>query len=530
MDDSLKPFNQQLRDYWEALVRRRWWLIGPFFLLGWLGFGVAYTWPYRYRSEAVIQMERQKVPAQYVTPNVVSDLQDRLQSMKQQVLSRSRLQRLIEQFNLYSQDRTRMAIEDVVEKMREDVHVDPDESPGRHEGLTTFRISFAAKNPLVAQQITDKLTSLFIEEDLQDRTEQSVGTTSFLESQVEQARKDLADQEARQREYKLRYLGQLPEQQQANLQILGSLEGQLHSVSDSLNRAEQQKIYLESMRDQYRAMQRSLGGGPGSVGVSPVATAEAAISDLRKQLVGLEANYTPQHPDIVKLKEKIDQWEALKLRLQAEQESIPKAEPKVPAPTAAADPALIEVESRLKSLALEMRDYIGEMGELRTRVRQYQSRLSLTPMREQQLTEVTRAYENSRQFYQSLLQKKLQSELATNLEKRQQGQQFRIVDPANLPTKPDKPTPIQIILAGWGGGLAVGMGLIILREISDVVLRNERDVSSSTKLPILVRIPILSTPREEIRQRWYRGLEVVGVTLLITLTASIGIYYNHLPK
>ncbi len=521
MDDAFEPKNLELKDYWAMVVRRRWWLLGPFFLLGWLGFAVAQFWPYLYRSEALILVEQQKVPEQYVTPNVVSDPQDRLQSMTQQILSRTRLQRLIDQFGLYARERARMIIEDVVNKMRKDIRIEPLEARGRPGELTAFRISYAAKNPRVAQQVTNELTSLFIEENLQARTQRSVGTTTFLENQLEQARKDLAEQEQRQREYKLRYLGQLPEQQQSNLQILSSLEAQLHATVDSLDRADQQKIYLESMRDEYQAMQRSLKAGTVSARVSPAAAAEAALSDLRKQLSDLEANYTPLHPDIVKLKEEIAQREALKKRQEAEQASGQNG---AASPGATADPAFIEVESRLKAVVIEIQDRQKQADELRTRIREFQSRLNLTPVREQQLAEVTRAYENSRQYYQSLLQKKLQSELATNLEKRQQGEQFRILDPASLPGKPEEPSRLEIILIGWALGLCVGVGLIAFREFNDGTLRSEKEISVSTKLPVLVRIPVLHTPREEVRQRWYRGLEVAGVTLLILFSASTGVY------
>lgn len=517
--------NLDFKDYWAAAVRRRWWLLGPFFLLGWLGFAVAHVWPYLYRSEALVLVDQQKVPEQYVTPNVVTNLQDRLQSMTQQILSRTRLLRLIDQFNLYPRERARLAVEEVVEKMREDIRIVPMDARARAGELTAFRISYGARSPRVAQQVTSELTSLFIEENLETRTQQSVGTTTFLENELEQARKDLEEQERRQREYKLRYLGQLPEQQQSNLQILSSLEAQMHAAADALARAEQEKIYLESMRDQYQAMQQSLKTGTGNLHADPLETAETALSDLRKQLADKEANYTPQHPDVVSLKEKIAEWESLERKLKDGQAGDPQeGGAGLPTPAAKADPAQMEVESRLKAVALEVQSRRQEVERLRSRIQDFQARLSLTPVREEQLAEVTRSYENSREYYQSLLKKKLQSELATNLEKHQQGEQFRILDPASLPEKPDEPDPLEIILAGWALGLAVGVGLAALRELNDKVLRSEKDARSSTKLPVLVRIPVLSTPREEAAQKWYRRLEAAGVTLLILASVGTGVY------
>jgi protein tyrosine kinase modulator len=518
MDDADRESNRpSLKHYWPLAKRRRWWALGPLFLFGWLGFGLAHIWPYLYRSQALILVEQQKVPEQYVTPNVVSDLQGRLQSMTQQILSRTRLQEIIEQLNLYPRERARMVMEDVVAKMREDIQIEPEQTRGRTGELTAFRISYAAKSPRVAQQVTSQLTELFIEKNLQARTQASEGTTTFLESQLEQARKNLADQEETQRQYKLRYLGQLPEQEQSNLQILSSLEAELHATSDSLDRAEQQQVYLESMRDEYQATKQSLGAGPSS---GPLAVASSTLADLRKQLADLETRYTPEYPDIVRIKAKIAQWEGVEQSLRTSPAAGRKTGTGPDADTSGGDAALIEIGSRLKSVTLEVVERQKEIEQLKGRIRDMQSRLNLTPVREQQLAEVTRAYENSREYYQSLLQKKLQSELATNLERHQEGEQFRILDPASLPEKPDEPSPEEIILFGWLAGLCGGVLLATLREVNDDTLRDRGDIAASTKVPLLVRIPVLRTDREQRRRRWRGVLEAAGVVLLLLISVT----------
>ena len=524
MEDTFESNQASWRDHWAIVVRQRRWLMGPLFLFGLLAFAGAHIWPERYRSEALILVEQQKVPEHYVTPNVATDLQDRLQSMTQQILSRTRLQRLIEQFNLYPRQRARLTTDAVIDKMREDIRIELVQAPRRQGELTAFRIYYSAPNPRVAQQITNELTSLFIEENLQARSQQSASTTSFLENQLEQARKDLAEQEQRLREYKLRYLGELPEQQQSNLQILSSLEAQLHAGAAALDRAEQQKIYLESLRAEYQAMQKSLGVRESSGRVAPSAIAEAALRDLRKQLTDLEAKYTPRHPDVDGLKEQIAQWETLRKRLEDEQSPAQEGGTTAGIVAPTGEPGLAEVASRLKAIKVESESYQREMKELRQRIGEARSHLNITPLREQQLAEVTRNYENSRQNYQSLLQKKLQSELATNLEKRQQGEQFRIIDPPSLPQKPSEPNRLQIILIGWLLGLLVGLGLVVLREVGDDTLRNEKDLRQFPQLHVLVRVPVLRSPREETREKWNRALEVVGVTLLTLLSVGIGVY------
>ncbi len=524
MRDSLGPDKLDWRTYWEIAVRRRWWLMGPLFFLGLLGFAVARLWPDLYRSEALILVEQQKVPTQYVTPNVVADLQDRLQSMTQQILSRTRLERLIEQFNLYAREHARITRDEVIDKMRSRVLVELVPAPGRPNDLTAFRISFSAENPRVAQQVANELTSIFIEENLQARAQQSSGTTNFLENQLEEARKDLDEQERRLREFKSRFLGQLPEQQQSNLQILSSLEAQLHASSDQLERAEQQRIYLESVRAQYRATQGSLGASDGGGRAASGTTTQATLRELRKQLAEQEAKYTAQHPDVIRLKEQIAHLESPEQPAESPLTGRGKGDTGASTASEPADPSLIEIEGRLKATLAEIETRRRDVAELRRRIGGAQSRLSLTPLREQEMADVTRNYENARTYYQSLLQKKMQSGLATNLEKRQQGEQFRLIDPASLPQKPVEPNRLQIMFAGWLLGFCAGIGSTALRELTDTTIRTEGEMSALARLPILVSIPVLSSPREESQQRLYQNLEIAGVTSLSFLMVGTALY------
>ncbi len=286
-----KPFDT--KKYQEIAIRRRWWILGPLFVIGVMAFGVALLWPPVYRSEAMIVVEQQKVPAKYVTPNVVTDVDSRLQSMTQEILSRTRLESLIKQFNLYSKERARKTMDEIVDRMRTDITIQLAQTGGREDQSTAFRIYFSAENPHVAQQVNNELTSLFIEKSLESRAQQSMSTTNFLQSQLEQARKDLEAQEEQLRQYKMRYLGELPQQEQSNLQILNSLELQMQSITDSVGRAEQQKIYLQSLRSEYQAMAQASGTQAGNGTALSLPVADSALRDLRKQLAELEAKYTP---------------------------------------------------------------------------------------------------------------------------------------------------------------------------------------------------------------------------------------------
>lgn len=307
------------------------------------------------------------------------------------------------------------------------------------------------------------------------------------------------------------------------LQMLGGLEAQLHANTDAIDRAEQQRIYLESMRSEYQTLQDA--ATDPNAPASRKAVADATLRDLRKQLTDLEAKYTSRHPDVDRLRDEIADWEKTRKQLETEKESSSSAEAPAPAPAPPLkSPALAEVESRLKALQAEIGDYQAGEKKLRDRMADIESRLKMTPVREQQLAEVTRNYENSKQNYESLLQKKLQSELATNLEKRQQGEQFRIIDPPNLPLKPSEPNRLAIISIGWVVGLGIGLGLTALKEMTDETVHNERGLSGSIPVPVLVHVPVMRTRRERLRLRLSRVAESTATILILAVSVAMGVY------
>ena len=499
-------------DLLKLLIRRRWFFLGPLFVIGLLGFSVAQLVPVEYRSEAFIIVDQQKVPEQYVTPNVLITLQRRLDTMTQQALRRTRLQRFIEEFGLYARERKKMALDDIIDLMRKRISIELVQAPGRTQDVTGFRIYFSDQDPYMAQRITGELTSLFIEQNVRERTQQSMGTTAFLESQLEEARKELATVEERVRQYKLQYLGQLPEQQQSNLQILSSLQAQLHANTSALDRAEQQRVYFESMRSQYEAArglsrlgEASSSTGGMSPGSGSLPLAESTLADLWKQLNALSGKFTERHPEIVRLKKEIADWETAVQRLRSE---------RMP---------LAEIDSRLKSIQAEIENGKRESDSLRKRITEVQSRLNMTPVREQELAGVLRQYESARTQYQSLLQKKMGSELSSNLEQRQGGEQFRLLDPASLPKRPE-PRRLKIIALGWVLGIGLGAGLTVLREYTDETVHRESDLEELDSIDVLARIPTLRTTSDQNRQKRLRRVEVVALTLVMLVSLGTGVH------
>src|SRR5580704_4993151 len=276
-----------LQQYVDVIRRRHMYFLIPFFL-GWLVvWSVSWVLPSRYKSGTLILVEQPSMPKDYVTPNVTDDLQTRLQSITQQILSRTRLLHIIEELNLYSDKSGRLNQDELVERMRKDIEIELVRDPRNQ--ITSFNIYYSARDPHIAQQVTSQLSSLFISENLERRQQESEDTTKFLEQQLETARQNLAEQEEKVRVYKDQHLGELPSQLASNVQILAGLQSQLQTEEDGLNADRQQNAYLQSMLEQSRTMERTIKSGDGTpVGIPAL---DQELDKLRAQLADLSSHY-----------------------------------------------------------------------------------------------------------------------------------------------------------------------------------------------------------------------------------------------
>jgi polysaccharide biosynthesis transport protein len=521
-------------DYWAILVRRRWMIIIPLFVCWAVVWTVSWFIPSTYTSEALILVEQQKIPEQYVVPNVTESLQDRLQSMTEQILSRSRLEATIERYHLYQirgdGSANSLASDDAVTQMRKDIKIELMKSAAHPGQLTAFKIDYSARTPSLAQQINSELTALFIKEDLKLQQQLSERTTAFLQSQLSQAKARLEEQEVKVRTFKAQHFGDLPSQTETNVQILTGLQNQLQSTQQALDGARQQKLYLESLQQQYRTAEANL-ATEGSSGTS-VGTLTKELTDLRLQLSDARVRLTEEHPDVVALKEKIAKTEKLKKELESEMAAQPENE-KAPK-TADSGMAMVvqhgtttpmmQVQSQLKAIGLEIENYQRHVDDLASQIAAYRTRLNMTPQTEQQLADVSRGYEESKANYTSLLQKQNQSQLATSLEENQQGQQFRILDPASLPYKPSAPNRLLFSLGGLMSGAILGLALVALFEMKDDLVRRKEDLEGLIPARVLVSIPHLAVPGEEDSAPVFRWLEIGAVSLMVLLILAGNFY------
>lgn len=493
------PLSETIERFVGIAIRRRWWLVGAASIVAIGGALGSFLLPNRYKSEATILVQQQQIPERYVTPNSTTNLDEALQAMTHDVLSRPRLLKIITDFDLYPKQRDRLSPEQLVESMRTDITIQSLENPDQQQkGPNAFTISYIGSDPFTVQQVTDRLTSLFINEDLESQQQLDVTTTAFLQSQLNAAQNDLDQKEKRLRDFKMTNLGELPEQQQGNLQILAGLQAQLQNTNAALARANEQHAYLESLLAQYQNLTTATGSvSPTATMLNPVDAARAELVRLENERTSLLATFSAEYPDVKKVNREIAETQALLAQLQkAKPPASNSTTANAPATVPTTDTTMAQLNSQLKENQLEIANDSAEIKQLQQQIDTYQHRLNLTPVREQQLTDILRDYDLAKKNYDDLYAKKTQSALATDLQQDQQGQQFRLIEPPNLPTKPFTPNRLKIALGGLAAGIAFGAALAFLMEARDTSFRSEKQLSARFNLPLIMAVPLLMTTKE----------------------------------
>jgi polysaccharide chain length determinant protein (PEP-CTERM system associated) len=478
-------------DILAVLWRRKWLVLAPLVACSVGTYVVAKRLPDLYRSETLILVVPQKVPESYVRSTVSGRIEDRIQSLKEQILSHVRLERIILDFDLYREARETQSLEAVITAMRPAVKVDT------VRGGEAFTVQYVARDPQVAQRVTERLASLFIEENVRDREKLAVGTSDFLQTQLDDARRRLIDQEKKLEQYRLAHAGQLPSQAPFNLQAIQSARLELQALDTTLARARDRQTTLE--RQLAEVMTPVASAAPP---VSPVvsagtddptepvgATVREQIEDGRRKLAALEARLKPQHPDVVRLRRRIGRLEQTSAA-----ETVTPASPAVSA-DGPRERRARELRADLDATAREIATRQVDQQRVRDEMNLYQSRLDAAPIREAELTELTRDYETIQQIYRGLLAKREDSKMAANLEQRQIGEQFRVLDPARVPSSPFSPNRMLLNLMGVAVGLAIGLGATAALEYLDSTLKNEDDVRLLLGLPVIATIPELATTK-----------------------------------
>lgn len=514
----------------QALVSRRAPLIVGFAsLIALATIGVSLRLPNVYTCQATIFAVQQRVPERYVVPTSSADPSQALEAMVQEVLSRQRMLSLIDELGLHAEERDRLKPEQLIERVRRDLKVQPVERMlGRGE-VNAFKIAFTAHTPQLAYAVAKRLTTLFIEQNLRTREDQALTTTAFLQEQLGVARKQMDAQEQRLRDFKLQYLGELPEQQQGTLGILTSLHSQLDNALARRSQAQQQRLYLESLVSEYGRRGKTPNAVRSSTGeiLTPIRAAHNELSRLQAERQRLLTMYTPRHPEVLKKETEIDQQGSLITKLRESPAAVPEKHDSGEERTDAEEDLVVaQLRSQLRANALEVEDLSQKEQQFRADISTYQSRLNLTPVREQQLTSLQRDYDLLRQHYGDLLKKQQESQLAADLEKRQEGQQFRLAEAPGVPTLPSSPNRIRISLLGLLGGLVAGCVLAFACEARITAFYRTEDMARKIAVPIVVGVPMMLTAAEQrsCARRRVSGRIAACAALVVVAVAEMYVY------
>ena len=515
---------------YAGIIRRRHVLLLTLLLVGWAGvWGGSWALPARYKSGTLILVQEPTMPRDYVLPNVSDDLQDRLQSITQQILSRTRLLLIINKFHLYRDKDHAPTPDEQVASMRKDIDIELVRDP--HDVITAFRIFYSAPNPHLAQMVTGELTDLFINENLQVQERESESTTEFMQQQLASARQSLADQDAKVRAFQSAHEGELPTQQASNLQILSGLQTQMQSEQDGLSSARQQRAYLQSLVDQYRATE---GPTQTTAGVpTPLASLDQRLATLQATLTDLLTRYTNEYPEVQQVRAEIAKTEKARQQMLAsikanagkQQSSQGSTEAPV---SPEANPTLLQLEGQLHSEEMEVASRQRAITELQAKIGQYQGRLNSEPAVEQQLADLTRGYDQSQTNYNQILQKESNSQMATSMEQMQEGERFTMLDPPSLPLTPDFPNHLKMCGAGIGAGAALGILIVAMLEFMDDRLHTEKEIKNLLSGAVISEIPEVVTPRDAGRNRRkaFFGWAMAAMVFVVIL-AGTAFSYLH---
>jgi polysaccharide chain length determinant protein (PEP-CTERM system associated) len=474
-----------IEDFKEILRRRIWILVIPTMICAIGAYVISIFLPSRYTSETVVLVEQPVVPENFVKPVVEGDVNQRLVTMQEQILSRTRLQQIIEKFGLYTDKADHLTMEEMIALLRNSITVSAVRpmAETRANGLPGFTISVEAHQPRLAQQICTEITFFFTEQNLLLRERRAEDTTRFLTKQLNEAKDKLDEQDAKLAEFQRRNIGALPEEMQTNIGLLAGLASQLEAASQAVNRAQQDKMFVQSQLNQQLAAAKlpQTEADPN--------TLEKQLRVLQEQLATLRARYTDEHPDVVNTRNEIARLQNRIKEYSAAGSSQANTSEKDA--VAAETPQIQQLRAQLYQAEMAIRENTAEQTRLKEEISKLQSRVQMSPAIEQEYKTLTRDYQTALTIYNDLLKKHSDSEIATDLERSQEGETFRVLDPPSLPQKPTYPNRRFFAFGGFAGGLGLGLGIVALLELQDTTMRTDRDVEVLLKLPTLAMIPTL---------------------------------------
>jgi polysaccharide chain length determinant protein (PEP-CTERM system associated) len=529
-ESSHKRFSwNDIRYYLNLSIRFRWALIVPFCLAMIVGVYYVLTVPPIYEATTLVLVTPPDVPSNIVRPIVSENLQSQISTISQQIQSRSNLEKVIAEFKLFSDpDRLNMFMEDKLTILRKNIKIDLIQS------RNAFSISFKSNDPEKTMRVVNTLASNFIEANIEHREVTAVGTTDFLETELEAMRQNLEETESKRGQFRNQYMGELPEQLQANLQILASLESQVNNRQERLRDERNQLLIRQNEVEQIR---RELQGGQNvaapTSGGQPSAGGSVTLLQLRQQLASLQGIYTELHPDVVRLKNRILELESKDTGQNTLNTMLGTSLPAENLQNISS-PALREAVKRRMEVESNISNIQMDVNKINQQIAEYRSRIERTHKREEQLLSLNRDYDNIKQAYNSLLSRKVEADMAFNLQRKNKGQQFRIVDFAKMPERPVSPNMVNLFFLFIAAGLGTGVGIVFIYDFFDQSVRKPEVLQARLSLPVLMVMPTMElTPSRGSRMMdWLNnGLSLLGALVSLGLFACLAaVTVLNLPR
>jgi polysaccharide chain length determinant protein (PEP-CTERM system associated) len=516
-----------LQDYIAIVKRRIWSLIIPALICIFVATAFAVGLPPVFKSTSKILIEEQDIPSEFVAATVSSYAEQRLEAINQRIMSSTRLAEVIQEFELYEDLRTKWTIDEIMNKMRDDIELRMisanvfDKRTKRSKKATiAFTLSYNGRNPSTVQRVANTLTSLYMEENIKVRERQVEETTEFLEDELEKIQTQLGDIETRIAVFKQENINQLPDLMQANIQALDRLETTIAGLEEQLRSLNERRIYLQT----------ELAGMVAFVEVEKKNIAgEVEIADpdrhrlelLKSEYSSLQSRYSERHPDVIKTKSEIERLEA-QLAKQPEPEGVQKNSERDN--KRLKNPAYATLEMELALNNREISSVKRMIENHRKKAIEYQKRIETTPLIEGTYQALFRQRDNLQAKANDLLKKLMESRVAQGLEKAQKGERFTIIDPARRPGKPFKPNRMAIILVGIVLGIGAGCGMVVFREVTDSTAWNARDLNRISGLSVLGSIPEVETEKE-IKKRKIKRYAIAAAVVIISVAGAAGFHF-----
>ena len=479
-----------LNDIINMAIRRRWVILIPLFITIISGIYIAATTPKTYEASTLVIVQPQQVPKDFVRPAVAEEAEALLGTISQQILSRTNLERIVHDFGMMPKNNPPEGLEDIVDGLRNNITIKVRRD---RQGADTFGISYKGGNPQKVADITNALATNFIDSTSVDRGLQASGTSTFLDDELKGIRKKLLEMEAEIKNYRQQFMGELPEQLDSNLSRLQGLQNQLTAKEASLREI---KLNIAELESQPSIVT------DGTMNPNDVENLEARLAELLMR-------YTENHPDVTSLKRRIEELKRQGLGGGNNGSGIQTASSR-----------------RISELARDKMALERQIALLNSQIQIFQRRVEETPKREQELISLKRDYENMNNLYSSIEKRKLESEISVNMEMKQKGEQFQIIDSAIPPKTPIEPNLERIFLLTIGVGFAIGCGLAYLLEFLDSSYRNPENVEQDFKIPVIATIPAIYSVKAVFKKRIEMGL--CGLFTLIILVLIGAFYYATL--